>query len=116
MKKKNEIEQELDRKEFENEIGRDLNDQYNKLHVQEQLLKGKNKYVIAAMNFFITMVILEGFYWILKANVNYFSFGASLEIFALLDPFMHLLFLILSIISVVRKKSVVESIIDRWPF
>ncbi|MAO64449.1 MAG: hypothetical protein CL666_05570 [Balneola sp.] len=116
MRKKNDIETELDQKEFENEINRDLSHQYNKIEVKEKLTEGKNPYVLGGMNFFVTLVILEIFYWVVKANVNFFTLGFSLEFFGTLDPFIHIAILVLCVNSVIQKRSVLDSIIDRWPF
>lgn len=116
MRKKNDIETELDQKEFENEIKRDLSDQYNSIEVKEKLTEGKNPYVLSAMNFFVTLVIFEILYWLIKANVNYFTFGFSVDFFGAMDPFIHLVILLLCVLSVLNKRSVLDSIIDRWPF
>ncbi|MDZ7756040.1 hypothetical protein [Rhodohalobacter sp.] len=115
MRKKNDIESELDQKEFENEIDRDLSDQFNKLDVQEKLTKDKNPYVLGFMNFFVPLVFLEAFYWVIKANVNFFSFGLSLEFFGKMDPFIHSDFDIMCEFGA-QKRSALDSIIDRWPF
>ncbi|WP_395086309.1 hypothetical protein [Gracilimonas sp.] len=42
MRKKNKIEQELDRKKFENEIGRGVNSQYHRVEVHEKMYEDKN--------------------------------------------------------------------------
>ncbi len=116
MKKKNEREQELDQKEFENELDRDLSHQYDKLNVKEKFFEGKNKFVIGAMNFFSTLIFFGLFYWLVKYNINYFTYGFTSEFFETMDPFIHLAVLILSINSVIQKRSAVEGIIDNWPF
>ncbi|MBD3615558.1 MAG: hypothetical protein HUJ22_03220 [Gracilimonas sp.] len=116
MKKKNKIEQELDRKEFENEIGRDLSSQYKSIEAHEKMHKDKNPYVIGAMNFFSTLFFFEFLYWMIKLNVNFFTYGFTVSFFARMDPFFHLAVLILCIYAVIQKKSVVEIVIDRWPF
>jgi hypothetical protein len=116
MKKKNEIEQELDQKEFENELARDLGHQYDKIGVKEKLTEGKSPIVIGAMNFFVTLIFFEAFYWVIKININFFTLGFTLNFFSMLDPIMHLAFLIVSIHSVFAKKSAADVIIDKWPF
>lgn len=116
MKRKNKREQKLDQKEFENELNRDLSDQYNKLDVKEKFFEGKNKYVIGAMNFFSTLIFFGLFYWLVKLNINYFTYGFTIEFFDKMDPYLHLAILILSVNSVIQKKSAVEGVIDNWPF
>lgn len=116
MKKKNKIEQELDEKEFENEINRDLSSQYQRINVYEKMHEDKNPYVIGAMNFFSTLFFFELFYWLIKIILNYFTLGFTLGFFETMDPFIHLAVLILCITSVVKKRSAVDVVIDRWPF
>lgn len=116
MKKKNDIEQELDRKEFENDLGKDLFDEYHRMEVREKLFQHKNKYVLGLMNFFTTLIFFEVSYWLLKINVNYFSLGATLDFFKVMNPFIHGAILILCIYSVIKKHSAVDVLIDRWPF
>lgn len=116
MKKKNEIEQELDRKEFENEINRDLSSQYQRINVHEKMHEDKNPYVIGAMNFFSTLFFFEIFYWLVKSLINSFTLGYTGGFFGTMDPFIHLAVLILSISAVVQKRSAVEVVIERWPF
>lgn len=116
MKKKNEIEQELDKKEFEKELRRDLDSKYNRVKVEELFYQGKNKYVIGAIHFFSTLIFFEAFYWVVTAFINAFTLGYSQPIFATLSPFVHAGIFILSVSSVVKKKSAVEVVVDRWPF
>lgn len=116
MKKKNEIEQELDQKEFESEIDRDLSTQYRKIDTWEKLHEGKNPYVIGAMNFFSSLLFFEAFYFVIKWNFNYFTLGYTIGFFESLSPFLHLTFLIISIMSIFQKRSAVDLIIERWPF
>lgn len=116
MKKKNKIEQELDQKEFENELGRDLSSQYKSIDVLEKMHENKNPYVIGAMNFFSTLFFFELFYWLVKRLVNALTLGFTVDFFMTMDPFIHLAVLILCITSVVKKRSAVEVVIDRWPF
>lgn len=116
MKKKNEIEQELDQKEFENELGRDLSSQYKSIDVLEKLHENKNPYVIGVMNFFSTLFFFEIFYLLVKFLINVFTVGFTAGFFATMDPFIHLAVLILCITSVVKKRSAVEVVIYRWPF
>lgn len=116
MKKKNEIEQELDRKEFENEIGRDLKSQYQRIEVHEKMHEDKNPYLIGAMNFFSTLFFFELLYFLLRRVINGFSLGFTTDFFTIMDPFIHLAILILCIMSVIQKRSAVEVVIDRWPF
>ncbi|MFD2532414.1 hypothetical protein [Gracilimonas halophila] len=116
MKKKNEIEQELDQKEFENEIGRDLNSQYQRIETHEKMHQDKNPYLIGAMNFFSTLFFFELFYWLVKSFINAFTLGFTAGFFTTMDPYIHIAVFILCIASVVQKRSAVEVVIDRWPF
>jgi acetylglutamate synthase len=115
MKKKNEIEQELDRKEFENEVGRDLASQYQKIEVEEKLTQGKNKYVIGAMNFFSTFVFFEVFYWCVSTIVNYVTFGLTTGFFMQLSIFVHTAILVLAIYSLITHKSPIVYILKMTP-
>ncbi|MEX0722937.1 MAG: hypothetical protein WD357_02380 [Gracilimonas sp.] len=116
MKKKNEIEQELDRKEFENEINRDLSSQYQRIDVFERMHEDKNPYVIGVMNFFSTVLFFEVLYWLVKTLINYFTFGFTAGFFETMGSFIHIAVLILAVSSVIKKRSAVEVVIDRWPF
>lgn len=116
MKKKNKIEQELERKEFENEINRDLSSQYQRIHVTEKLQEDKNPYVLGLMHFFSTLIFFEVFYWLVKWNFNFFTLGFTISVFDVLNPFVHFVVLILSVQAVIKKRSAVEVVIDRWPF
>ncbi len=116
MKKKNEIEQDLDQKEFENELSRDLSSEYNRINVQQKQLEGKNVYVIAAMHFFSTLIFFEALYWVLKWNINYFTLGTTINFFSQLSPFVHVAILILSIHAIFVSRSAVDVFIDKWPF
>ncbi|MEX0844037.1 MAG: hypothetical protein WD022_02105 [Balneolaceae bacterium] len=116
MKKKNKIEQELDRKEFENDINRDLSSEYRRRDIFEKMHEGKNPYVIGGMNFFSTLLFFEVFYWLIKTLINSFTLGFTAIYFEIMDPFIHIAVLILSLSSVIKKRSAVEVVIDRWPF
>jgi hypothetical protein len=116
MKKKNKIEQELDRKELEYELNRDVSSKYQSLDVFERMHEDKNPYVLGLMNFFSTLLFFEVFYWLIKMLINYFTLGFTLEFFGTMDPFLHIVVLILAISSVIKKRSAVEVVIDRWPF
>lgn len=116
MKKKNEIEQELDQKEFENEIGRDLHSQYQRIEVKEKMHEDKNPFLIGAMNFFSTLFFFGLLYFLVKLNLNYYTLGFTIGFFNLMDPFIKLAILFLSVNSVIQKRSAVEVVIDRWPF
>jgi hypothetical protein len=112
---KNEIEQELDRKEFENEIGRDLASRYHQLSNQEKLMQGKNKYVIGVTHFFVTIAFFEVFYWLMKALVNGISLGFTAPFFELLFPSIHFVFLIMAIYSAYSLKSPIIYILKLMP-
>lgn len=116
MRKKTKIEQDLDQKEFENELNRDLKSQYSQLNVRQKQIEGKNVYVIAAMHFFSTLIFFEALYWVLKWNVNYFTLGTTIEFFSQLNPFVHAAILILSAHSIYVNRSAVDVFIDKWPF
>lgn len=116
MKKKNEIEQELDQKEFEKELNRDLSDQYNRIDSFEKLHEDKNPYVLAAINFFSTFLFFEVFYWLTKIIVNFFTLGFSAGFFETMDPFIHIAALIMAVAAIIKKRSAIEVVIDRWPF
>lgn len=114
MKRKNKIEQELDRKEFENEIGKDLHLQYQRLDNQEKLISGKNKYVLAAIHFFGTTFFILGFYFLLKILSIRFSMGYLAPFFGITDYMVFSLAFVLGVIAVYKKRSPLEDIIGKW--
>jgi hypothetical protein len=61
MRKKNEIEQELNEKELDADLHKDLNSHYSHLEVLERVYKDKNPYVIGALNFLTTLFSLNCF-------------------------------------------------------
>lgn len=114
MRKKNKIEQELDQKEFENDLGKDLNLEYQKIDNHESLLRDKNKYVIAAINFFGTLFFPLVIYIGFKFLVRYFTAGYGSGIFTILDPLVYGVLLSLAIIAVVKKKSPLDYLLQRF--
>ncbi|WP_103664834.1 hypothetical protein [Gracilimonas amylolytica] len=116
MRKKNEIEQKLDEKELEADLHRDLSSQYSNIEVIQKLYEDKNPYVIGVMNFFFTLVFFELLYFLVKTLINSMTLGFTGEFFFTLNPFVHIIILILCITSVINRKSAVEVVIDRWPF
>jgi len=113
MKKKNEIEQELDQKEFENELDRDLSHQYQKIKVHEKLLEGKNPYVIGMINFFGTLFFTLGVYLALKFLYIRVSMGFLSKAFILIDPVVYIGSFGLSVVAVIKKKSPLDTFLDR---
>lgn len=115
MKRKNEIEQELDQKEFESEIHRDLDSQYRKIDVEEQFYKDKNVVVIGVINFLSTLVVFEVLYWLLKTLTNFFTAGILIPFFAQMNPFIHLAIIILGIHALITRKSAIVYILKLMP-
>lgn len=116
MKSKNKIEQDLDQKEFENDLNRDLKSEYYRIDVHRKQLEGKNIYLIGAMHFFSTLIFFEVLYWVLKWNINYFTLGTTVEFFSTITPFVHVAILFLSAHAVMVSRSAVDVFIDYWPF
>lgn len=116
MKKKNEREQELDEKEFENELDRALSSEYREIESRERLYEGTNPWIIGALNFFSTLVFFEIAYWVGHVFFNTVTFGYTRSYFEVLGPVVHMGILALSIHAVIRKKSYVEWVVDKWPF
>jgi hypothetical protein len=112
---KNEIEQDLDEKEFENEIGRDLASQYNQLTNQEKLMEGKNKYAIGALHFFTTLLFFEVLFWLITTLANRMTLGFTVSFFEQLSPFIHLAIFILAIYSAFTLKSPIIYILKLTP-
>lgn len=112
MKKRNEIEQELDQKELENEIGKDLASQYNRREAEEKLLEGKSIYVIGAINFFGTLFFSLVFYFIVRWIFNYMTMGYASGIFAILNPLAYGISIVMSVAAVIKKKSPLDKILD----
>ncbi|MEX0609895.1 MAG: hypothetical protein WD016_07955 [Balneolaceae bacterium] len=113
---KNKIEQELDQKEFENELGRDLQLEYHNLETEEQSLKGKNKYVIAGIHFFGTIIMCYIFVFLARMIFNMF-FGAAIAMFGIdvswINPLIHGAILILGIYSVYKKRSILDDFLNK---
>lgn len=113
---KNRIEEELRRKELENEIGKDLKLEYSKLDYQERLHEGKNKHVVTAIYFFGTLFFCYVFYFLTRIIFNVL-FGQALGFFDVDLSFLaipiHAAFFIIAAISAVKKKSVLDNIIHR---
>lgn len=116
MRKKNEIEQELDEKELEAELHRNLNSQYTRIEVLEKLYEDKNPYVIGFMNFFFTLFFFEILFFLIRYLINFMTLGFSAQIFSTLSPFVHIAILMIGLASVIKRKSAVDVVIDRWPF
>lgn len=112
MKKKNEIEQKLDEKEFESELQRHLSLENRKNDSKEAFLKDKNIYVIGAINFFGTLFFSLGFYILAKIAIKWYSLGYLGDFFLVLDPIVYGIALSLAIIAVVKKQSPLDRIID----
>lgn len=114
MRKKNKIEQELDKKEFENDLGKDLHLEYQKIDNHESLLRGKNKYAIAAINFFGTLFFPLIIYIGIKIMVRNSTAGFGSGIFTVLDPLVYGVLLSLAVIAVVKKKSPLDYLLQRF--
>ncbi|MGN8226633.1 hypothetical protein [Gracilimonas sp. BCB1] len=115
MKKKNEIEQELDQKEFENDIGKDLAQQYRKLNIEEKLREDANKYVVSLLYFTSTLVFFEVLWWLLSAILVPITLGILGAFFETMTPFMHVAFLIMAISSAFTWKSPIIYILKLTP-
>jgi hypothetical protein len=116
MRKKNEIEQKLDEKELESDLHRELNSEYSRIDVLEKFYEDRNPYVIGAMNFFSTLFFFELLFLLIRNLTNNMTLGFTVEFFSVLSPFVHVAILILCITSVIKRRSAVEVVIDRWPF
>lgn len=108
---------ELDEKEFENEIARDLRLESQKQGIREIREEDENKYVVAAILFFGTMAISYAFLFGAKMMFN-FLLGPVLGMTGInldwINPFLHAIVWIASIVSVVQKRSVLDLLIDRY--
>ncbi len=115
MKRKNEIEQELDQKEFENDIGRDLDHQYRKLNIEEKLREDANKYFVGIIYFLTTIIFFEVLWWLLSAILVPITLGILEGFFEAMTPFMHVAFLIMAISSSITWKSPIIYILKLTP-
>ncbi|MCP9292517.1 hypothetical protein [Gracilimonas sediminicola] len=115
MKRKNEIEQELDQKEFENDIGKDLAQQYRKLNIEEKLREDANKYVVGVLYFTSTLVFFEVLWWLLSSILGPITLGILEAFFETMTPFMHVVFLIMAISSAITWKSPITYILKLTP-
>ncbi len=91
------------RKELEFQVGRDLHIEYGKQTAENNMLKDKNPWAIRAINFFGTLIILYVPFWIVSMLIPFGPFA----------PFIKWLILILAVISMLRKKSVLDEFIFR---
>ncbi|MDZ7807082.1 MAG: hypothetical protein U5K71_08190 [Gracilimonas sp.] len=116
MRKKNEIEQELYKKELEADLHKDLKSQFYRIEVLEKFYEDKNPYLIGLMNFILTFFFFEILFFLIRYVVIGFTLGFAVKFFSVISPFVHIAILILCITSVIKKRSAVETVIDRWPF
>lgn len=90
-------------------------EQKNKL--KESREKNENKYVIAAIMFFGTLIPLYLFFFV-AAIIFRFFFGAAVSLlgvdFAWMSPLIHGAIWVAAVASVFRKRSVLEDIIQRF--
>lgn len=104
------------RKEFENNLKRDLRSGEMKLKQQQIREKHTGKYGDRILIFFTTFGILYAFYYMVSYVLNY-MFGAGMGFFGIsfstLTPVIHILIFGASVISAVRNRSIVDDIIDR---
>ncbi|WP_421774825.1 hypothetical protein [Gracilimonas sp.] len=115
MKRKNEIEQELDQKEFENDIGKDLAQQYRKLSIEEKLRENANKYVVGIMYFTTTIIFFEVLWWLVSTLFSRITLGFLEAFFTTMTPYMHVAFLIMAISSAFTWKSPIIYILKLTP-
>ena len=108
MKEKNEIEKELDRKEFENSLKKTLGTQERQLESEERMNGNYHPVGLALVNFFGTYVIC--YFMVLVARL----FVAPIIPFVPgrggLSTILHLIILGISLAAVIMKKSP----LDRW--
>ena len=91
------------RKELEFQVGRDLHIEYGKQKAEDNMLKDKNPWAIRGINFLGTLIILYVPFWIVSMMISFGPF----------TPFIKWLILILGVISMLRKKSVLDEFIFR---
>lgn len=115
MKRKNEIEQKLDQKEFENDIGRDLAQQYRRLNIEEKFREDANKYVVGMMYFLTTIIFFELLWWLVSASLSRLSLGFLEAFLVEMTPVMHVTFLIMAIYSAFTWKSPIIYILKLTP-
>lgn len=106
---------ELARKEFENEIGRDLKLKSEKMDVREQFLEDKNPWVLRAVIFFGTLACCYIAYFIVSIAMAFtgvaFLLGGMYIYFKLL---LHLSIWTLAAVSAVTGRSYLDKIINRY--
>lgn len=86
------------RKELEFQVGRDLHIEYGKQKADENMFKDKNPWAIRAINFFGTLIVLYIPFWIVSMLVPFGPFA----------PYIKWMIFTLAIISIFRKRSVVD--------
>ena len=116
MKRKNKVEQELDQKEFENQLERDLSSEYEQRSIREKLREGTNPYVLGLMHFLSSFLFFQVLYFLIKWNLNFFTIGATVTLFANIDLIVQVIIMGISLDSIRRKRSAVDFVIDHWPF
>lgn len=102
-------------RELKFQIHQDLENEYQKLKVQNFQEKYENKYAVAAVIFFFTLILLYIILFFLKFVIMIF-FGIILAILGInldwLNPVLHFVIWSASIYSVYRKKSVLDDLRD----
>ena len=89
---------ELERKEMEYQVGRDLKHKYDRIEAFEKILKNKNPWVIGAINFFGTLVI---------CYFPYFAFSLFID-FGMAGTILQIGFWVIAFISLIQKRSFLE--------
>ena len=87
------------RKELEFEIGRDLKHEFGRLETEDRMFADKNPYVIAAINFFGTLIIGYALYFVASVLFPLILFAGT---------YIKIFIWGLSIASAFRRRSLLE--------
>ena len=91
------------RKEMEFEVGRDLHIEFERQKAEENMFKDKNPWAIRAINFFGTLIVLYVPFWLVSQLVP----------LGFITPYIKWLIFILAVVSMFRKRSVVDEFLIR---
>lgn len=113
---KNKLERELEQKEFENQIKRDLKIESEIVEYQERSHRYKNKYIISATYFFSTLFICYLFFFMARIIFN-FMFGMAVGFMGIdlgwIAIPVHAAIWIIAVTSAIKRKSVLDNILHR---
>lgn len=105
MKKKTDIERQLEQKEFEKGIERDLKSEYENIHFQHLLDRNYHPVGLAAINFFGTLIVCEILFWVIRRGTSMVLMAVPSILTDGIYPAIHVCIVGLSILAIILKRS-----------